>query len=288
MLAEITDRAPRHRLGFAMSLVGTAGPLGISLGPGFGGAIADAYGVQSLFLIDAGLAGLATLLLIALYHERPDRRRTSLTVLQLVRRSLRAVIHTPVARAVFAASFFLLLGQRTVFPFLALYVVHLNGPVLLATTVGLVAGAYGVAAAVGSPLAGRLGDHIGYLPVFGGAVAIAAACFLVASASTALLPFGAAYAVYGMCFATASSMLFVVLATRLPADVRSPVLNLALVPLYLSGIVGSLLSTQILIVTGGDLRPLWLLGSFFTALCLLPLVAIRRATGTSRAAPAVP
>lgn len=294
MLAELTDRTPRHRLGFSMSLVGTAGPLGIALGPALGGAIADAHGVQLLFLIDAALTGVATVLLIALYHERKDRPHTTLTVFQLVRRSLAAVIRTPVARAVFAASFLLLLGQRTVFPFLALYVEQINGPVLLATTVGLVAGAYGIAASIGSPLAGRLGDQIGYLPVFGGAVVIAAVAFVAAALVTQLAPFGVAYAVYGICFATASSMLFVLLATRLPADIRSPVLNLALAPLYLSGILGSLLSTQLVAWTGGDLRPLWLVGAFFTALCLLPLVAIRRATRSTGAAggavtpPAVP
>jgi MFS family permease len=284
MLAELTDRTPRHRLGFAMSLVGTAGPLGIALGPALGGTIADAHGVQLLFLIDAALTGVATLLLIALYHERKDRPRTSLTVFQLVRRSLAAVVRTPVARAVFTASFLLLLGQRTVFPFLALYVEQLNGPVLLATTVGLVAGAYGVAASIGSPLAGRLGDRIGYLPVFGGAVVIAAVAFVAAALVTQLVAFGAAYAVYGVCFATASSMLFVLLATRLPAEVRSSVLNLALAPLYLSGIIGSLLSTQLIAASGGDLRLLWLVGAGFTSLCLLPLVAIRRATRSIDAA----
>jgi DHA1 family multidrug resistance protein-like MFS transporter len=260
-----------------MSLVGTAGPLGIALGPALGGAVADGSGVQILFLIDAVLTGFATLLLITLYHERKDRPRTSLTVLQLVRRSLVAVIRTPIARAVFLASFLLLLGQRTVFPFLALWVEHINGPVLLATTVGLVAGAYGISASIGSPLAGRLGDRIGYLPVFGGAVVIAAISFVVVAVVTQITAFAAAYAVYGICFSTASSMLFVLLATRLPADVRSPVLNLALAPLYLSGILGSLLSTQVLIWTDGDLRPLWLIGAGFYALCLLPLVAMRRA-----------
>ncbi|MEA2621901.1 MAG: transporter, family, multidrug resistance protein [Chloroflexota bacterium] len=281
MLAEITDRTPRRRLGFAMSLVGTAGPLGIALGPALGGAIADTNGVQLLFLIDAVLTGFATIVLIALYHERKDRPRTSLTVLQLVRRSLAAVIRTPVARAVFLASFLLLLGQRTVFPFLALWVEQINGPVLLATTVGVVAGAYGIAASIGSPLAGRLGDRVGYLPVFGGAVVIAAVSFVVVAFVTNIAAFAGAYAVYGICFATASSMLFVLLATRLPADVRSPILNLALAPLYLSGILGSLLSTQVLIWTDGDLRPLWLIGAVFSALCLLPLRAMR---GAARAA----
>lgn len=286
MLAELTDRTPRQRLGFSMSLVGTAGPLGIALGPALGGAIADARGVQILFLIDAVLTGFAMVLLLVLYHERKDRPRTSLGVRQLVRRSLTAVLRTPVARAVFLASFLLLLGQRVVFPFLALFVERLNGPVLLATTVGLVAGAYGIAASIGSPLAGRLGDRIGYLPVFAGAVVVAAVCFVIAALTTQIVPFGAVYAIYGICFATGSSMLFVLLATRLPDEVRSSVLNLALAPLYLSGILGSLISTQVLVWTGGDLRLLWVIGAFFTALCLIPLLAIRRAE--RRAGAAVP
>jgi MFS family permease len=167
-----------------------------------------------------------------------------------------------------------------VFPFLAIYVEDLNGPVMLATAVGFVAGGYGVAAAVGSPLAGRLSDRIGYRVVYTAAVAIAVVCFVVASAVTSLLPFGAVYAVYGLGFATATSMLYTLLATGLPPDVRTPVLNLALVPLYVSGVIGSLISTQLLAWTHNDLRPLWLLGAVFMAAALVPLLGRRAERGT--------
>jgi DHA1 family multidrug resistance protein-like MFS transporter len=275
MLAEITDWTPRQQLGFAISLVGTAGPLGIALGPAFGGVLADAFGVQSLFLLDAAMTGVVVVMLATLYHERADRPRTGLSVMALVRRSLVAVIRTPLARAVFGAYFFLLLGQRIVLPFLALYVEVLNGPVMLATAVGFVAGGYGVAAAIGSPLAGRLSDRIGYRLVYSGAVVIVILCFVLAAAVGSILPFGAVYAAYGIGFATASSMLYALLATGLPSEIRSPVLNLALVPLYLSGVLGSLISTQLLVWTRGDLRPLWLLGAVFIAVALLPLRATR-------------
>ncbi len=279
MLAEITDRSPRVRLGFAISLVGTAGPLGIALGPAFGGPLADRYGVQSLFLLDAALAAFAVVMLTTLYHERPDRPRTGLTVMQLVRRSLLAVIHTPLARAVFAAYFFLLLGQRVIFPFIELFVEQLNGPVLAATAVGFVLAAYGVAASIGSPLAGRLGDRIGYLRVYSSAVVIVVIALLASSAVQSLLPFDAIYAFYGIGFATASSMLFTLLATGLPAEVRTPVLNLALFPLYIAGIIGSSVSTAVLRWTSGDLRPLWVLAAVVTAVAAVPLLALRRSGG---------
>jgi len=275
MLAEITDRTPSERLGFAISLVGIAAPLGVALGPAFGGVLADAYGVQSLFLLDAVLSAAVVVLLVALYHERADRPRTTATVMTLVRRSLAAVVRTPIARAVFVAYFFLLLGQRIVFPFLALFIESINGSAMLATTVGIVAGAYGVAASVGSPIAGRFSDRLGHLRVYAVAVVVVFACFIGAWLARSLLPFAIVYALYGVGFATASSMLYTLLATGLPADVRSPVLNLALVPLYVSGIVGSLLSAQLLAATGGDVRPLWLAGGLLVALALLPVRALR-------------
>ncbi len=274
MLAEITDRTPRDRLGFAISLVGTAGPLGFAVGPAFGGILADRFGTQSLFLIDAVLTAGVVALLVFGYHERADRARTSLRVLTLVRRSLVAVVRNPLARAVFLAYFLLLLAQRLPLPFIALWVEQLNGPVGLATVVGLVAGGYGLASAVGSPLGGLLGDRVGYRRVFLGAVVVLSACLVLIALSPGLLPFAIVYAAYGVGFATAGSMLFTLLATGLPAEIRSPVLNLALVPLYVSGVIGSLLSTAILAGAGDDIRPLWAIAAFVAVLAIVPAMLV--------------
>ncbi|MFI5254533.1 MAG: MFS transporter [Candidatus Limnocylindrales bacterium] len=275
MLAEMTDRAPRDRLGLAISLVVMSGPLGFAVGPAVGGFLVDRYGVQALFLIDTLLTiGTVALLLLA-YHERPDRPRASDPVLRLVGRSLRAIVGSRLAGSIFLAYLCLLLGQRFLVPYLALYVEELQGPAAVATVVGLIAGAYGLAAATSSPLAGGLGDRFGYRRVFVVGVGLAVACLSAAAVAPGIVVFGLLYAGFGIGFAAASGMLFTMLASGLPLDIRSSVLNLSLAPLYIAGVIGSLASAGLIAATGGELRPLWLVAAGVVALALLPIARLR-------------
>jgi DHA1 family multidrug resistance protein-like MFS transporter len=276
MLAELSDRAPRARLAFAISIVGTASPLGFAIGPALGGVIADHTSVQTLFLLDGLLSLAMVVMLSALYHEHRDRPAGG-SVLALVRASLGAIARTPLARGVFVGYSLLLLGQRLIAPYVPLYVERLSGPVQLATIVGLVAGGYGLASAMGSPVAGMLADRTGYRRVFTVGAVLAGTCLILASVAPALLPFAIVYALTGIGFAACSSMLYTMLAAGLPATIRSSVLNLALAPLYLSGVAGSLVSAAILQVNGGDLAPLWLVGGVAVLLSLLPVSRLRLA-----------
>ena len=282
MLSELSDRAPRDRLAFAISLVGTASPLGFAIGPAVGGVIADHSSVQTLFLIDGVLSGLMVVMLVAFYHER-RQRPAGLSVLRLVGTSLQAITRTPLARGVFLAYSLLLLGQRLVAPYLPLYVQQLAGAAQLATVVGLVAGLYGVASAVGSPLAGTVADRVGYRRVFALGAIVAGTCLLLASVAPSLLGFALVYALFGMGFATCSAMLFTMLAAGLPTTIRSSVLNLALAPLYLSGVVGSLLSAAALRVNGGELAPLWAAAGIVALLALVPVSRLRLPVTTTPA-----
>ena len=282
MLSEVSDRAPRARLALAISIVGTASPLGFAVGPAIGGVIADHSSVQTLFLLDGLLSLAMVVMLTTLYHEHRDRPSGG-SVLALVRASLSAIVRTPLARGVFAGYSLLLLGQRLVAPYLPLYVERLSGPVQLATVVGLVAGAYGVASAVGSPVAGAVADRVGYRRVFAVGAIVAGACLLLASVAPSLLPFALVYAGSGIGFAACSSMLFTMLASGLPKAIRSSVLNLALAPLYLSGVAGSLASAAVLQLNGGDLGPLWVAGGVAVLLSLLPVARLRLAAAPSPA-----
>jgi MFS transporter, DHA1 family, multidrug resistance protein len=286
MLAELSERAPRARLGLAISVVGASGPLGVSIGPAIGGPVVDAQGVQALFLLDAVLSAIAVGALIVGYHERRDRVRSPHPVMTLVRRSPVTVVRQPVARIVFLTYFLVLMGQRVVVPFLALYVEDLAGPLVLASTVGLVAGANGLAAAVGSAGAGALADRVGFRPMLLGAIALSAVAALAGALIDSLLPFMLDYAILGVGIATAGAMLFAFLATELPSEVRSSVLNLSLLPMYLSGIVGSLLAVEVLGRSGGEMRTLWVLGTVFLVLAIVPAWRLRTGragAGTLRA-----
>ncbi len=148
------------------------------------------------------------------------------------------------------------------------------------------AGVNGLAAAVGSAGAGALADRTGFRPVLLGAIAVAALAALAGAVLASLPPFVLDYAVLGIGIATASAMLFALLATELPAEVRSSVLNLSLLPMYLSGIVGSLLAVEVLARSGGDMRVLWVVAATFLALAMLPAWRLRArgpAPGTLRA-----
>jgi MFS family permease len=277
MLAELTDRTPRERLGLAISLVAMSGPLGFAVGPAAGGFLVDRYGVQALFLIDVALTLGVVVMLVLAYHERPDRHRATDPVLRLVGRSLRAIVSSPLARSIFVAYFCLLLGQRFLLPYLALYVEELQGPAGLATLVGLVAGGYGLASSVGSPLAGGLGDRFGYRRVFVVGVVLAMVCLAAAAVVPGILPFAIVYAGFGVGFAAATGMLFTMLASGLPIDIRSSVLNLSLAPLYVSGVIGSLASAALIAATGGELRPIWLVAAVVVGVALVPIARMRPA-----------
>ena len=285
MLSEVSDRAPRARLAFAISIVGTASPLGFAVGPAVGGVIADHSSVQTLFLLDGLLSLAMVVMLLTLYHERRDRPHGG-SVLAMVRASLAAIVRTPLARGVFAGYSLLLLGQRLVAPYLPLYVERLAGPVQLATVVGFVAGAYGVASAIGSPVAGSVADRAGYRRVFAVGAIVAGVCLVLASIAPSLLPFALVYAGSGIGFAACSSMLFTMLAAGLPTAIRSSVLNLALAPLYLSGVAGSLASAAVLQLNGGVLGPLWVAGGLAVLLALVPVSRLRLGPPAAPATPA--
>lgn len=244
MLAGIRDVAPRHRIGTVIAIFGVSGPVGFAVGPILAGILIDRLGwtISGVFGLSAAFS-LATALLLTFGSRevRPEVVPQGRT-LDLAFGAVRGVISDRAVRRiflVFGTAFLANQMSRPYLPVLVETVVH-PGPGL-ASAIGLVAGTAALAGALLAPVAGALGDRIGFRPVLVGAL-IAGGIALGTMPSIGPLEGLAGLAILAIvvagCAATVSSMVFGLLATEVPAERRSQTLNLVYLPLYAAGIIG--------------------------------------------------
>lgn len=279
MLAALTGLSPRQRLGFALSVVGTAGPLGFALGPAVGGFLADTIGLRPLYLADAALSLLAGLAVTLLFRETRHGAAPSGSAWRMAWDAISGIGREPATRLVFLAYLLALLGRQMASPFLPLLVQGLYAGDNLATMVGLVTGGTALAGALVSPGAGVLGDRLGYARVLGWGMAVAAGGAAGLALAPSLWLLGVAALVLGAAQSGVVAMCMALLATTTPEERRSPTLNLALLPLYIGGIAGPAL--------GAALATLGLRAVFLGAVApLLAGVGLSRPLGRSERAEA--
>jgi DHA1 family multidrug resistance protein-like MFS transporter len=166
---------PRQHLGTVLGLLQAAVYLGISLGPLLGGAFADRFGLRASFACTGVLLFATGLLVTTLVREPPrDPARADASGARseppkrepLFRRELIAVV------LLMALSRF---GQMAPQPFLPLFVQQLvDSPDGLATTVGIVLAATGIASTLSALLVGRLADRLGQRTLLIGSLLLSA------------------------------------------------------------------------------------------------------------------
>jgi DHA1 family multidrug resistance protein-like MFS transporter len=244
MLAGIRDVAPRRRIGTVIAVFGVSGPVGFAVGPILAGILIDRIGwsISGVFALSAGFS-LATALILTFGSRevRPEVVPHGRT-LDLAFGAVRGVISDRAVRrifVVFGTAFLANQMSRPYLPVLVETVVH-PGPGL-ASAIGLVAGTAALAGALLAPVAGALGDRIGFRPVLVGALiagGIALATMPTAGPFAGTAGLAILAIVVAGCAATVSSMVFGLLATEVPADRRSQTLNLVYLPLYAAGIIG--------------------------------------------------
>ncbi len=153
----ISLTAPRHDLATVLGIQQAAIFLGISVGPLLGGAFADRFGLRAAFGVTGTLLFTTGVLVTLLVREpvRESRRRGAAAgpPERLLRRELMAAVGL-MAITRFASS-----APQPVLPLFVQQLVE--SPAGLATTVGLVLAATGVASTVSALLAGRLADRYG-------------------------------------------------------------------------------------------------------------------------------
>jgi len=240
MLAALRDVTPRHRLGTAVGLFSASSPVGFAVGPIMGGLMLDGLHLEiwTLYALDAVLSiAVALMLAVGSREVRPSVVPTG-SVLSLAWGAIRGALTDRAVLWIFAVFGLALLARQMVNPFLPVLVAEVNGPAGVAAAIGLVVGVAALVGALFSPLAGALGDRVGFRRVLaasllGGAAAaigltLARGLPALALASVAVAAFGAAV----------TSMVYTLLAVEVAPERRSATLNLALLPLYAAGIIG--------------------------------------------------
>jgi MFS family permease len=204
----------------------------------------DGFGwsIPGVFAVSAALSlGTSLLVTFGSREIRPEVIPEG-RILTLAFGAVRGVVTDPIVRrifVIFGIAFLANQMSRGYLPVLVEATVG-TGPGL-ASAIGLVVGTAALAGALLAPIAGLLGDRIGFRPVLiaaliGGGFALAAmpeVAPLLGVTGLAALAVGVAAAA-----STVSSMVFGLLATEVPADRRSQTLNLVYLPLYAAGIIG--------------------------------------------------
>jgi MFS family permease len=262
MLAVQAEITPRERLGVAIASVTAGNPLGMALGPLFGGFIVKRWGVPTLLLIDAVLTAVVALLLTLLLHEEPRVRRTDARVGALLREALGNIVKTPLVLRLFGLGFIVMLGINVASPFVPLRIAQLytGESAQVPLIIGAIVSAMGIAMAVSTPLWGHLSDRIGYVPVLRLGVLSVAVMFAVQAFARSLPLFAAGRIGQGLVQGGIDAAIVALIALRTPADRRASVLNLSRLPLQLTWFLGPIL--------GALLSPFGLLAIFGAAALL--------------------
>jgi len=258
MLTALRAATPAGRVGLAISLFGVSPSLGFALGPSVGGWLVD-HGIlnlHTLFAVDAVLSLAAGITLLAFAREGARPPAPAGSAVRLALEALRMALTGRVTLIVFGVFGLAYFAQQIANPFLPLLVIRLNGGTAgAAGQIGIVFGASAVLGALLSPFAGVAGDRWGFRPVLAAACVLAAASLGALALAPNLVWLTVAAVCLGAATATAISMVFALLATAVPEARRATTLNLVLLPIYFSSVVGAVVGA--LLVREGLNTVLW-------------------------------
>jgi MFS transporter, DHA1 family, multidrug resistance protein len=168
--------APRQHLGTVLGMLQAAMFTGVSLGPLLGGAFVDQFGLRAAFFSTGVILFLAGLLVTACVSEpvREPRRTSTAAGAEAESRGQQRLFRRDVIAVVglMALTRFAMMAPQ---PFLPLFVQQLvDSQEGLATTVGLVLAAMGIASTVGALMVGRTNRWFGERPALIGCLVLSA------------------------------------------------------------------------------------------------------------------
>jgi DHA1 family multidrug resistance protein-like MFS transporter len=241
MLGALRDVTPQRRLGTVIAIFSATSPVGFAAGPALGSFMVDRLhtSLSAVYALSALLsAGVVVLLALGLREVQPEVAPAGRTV-DLAYGAIKGVFTDVTTRRLFAVFGIAVLARFMANPFIPIVTERVSGSqVEVASAIALVVGTAALAGGLISPIAGAVGDRIGFRPVL-------VAALVGFGAALALMPEAPSVSILALLSAAASAfnggvgaMVFGLLAMEVPSEQRSATLNLVYFPLYLAGIVG--------------------------------------------------
>lgn len=175
--ALIASQAPKEKSGWALGTLATGAIAGNLIGPSMGGALAQVFGMENVFIITGVVLLITTILTVLLVKENfvPIEKHSMLTVREIFDR----VDNVQVLVGLFVTSLILQVGVTSISPILTLYIRQLSGNTTNILFVsGLIVSIAGVSAIISSPTLGKIGDKIGNHKVLLGGLVLSFFCFI--------------------------------------------------------------------------------------------------------------
>lgn len=281
-LAMAAESAPRNRMAQAIGMVQTAQRLGPTMGPVLGSIIAGLVGLRSAFLVAAAIYGVAFVLVLAVYRERPVRDRHEDQPRARVR--MIDVVRFP--------NFVLLMGvllglqfvDRSFGPILPLYLGRIGlAPDRVALATGVLSSVLACTAAIGHHFCGRLLRRMTARGVMAGGAAVAAAAVAAMVIVPDVVVLGLAFGTFGTGIGAALTAAYTAAGRVIPEGVHGTAFGL----LSSSALAGIALSPMVSgVISSIDLRAVFVCD----IVVMIALVAIVRRlmveTGSATVAPA--
>lgn len=175
--AMIASQAPREKSGWALGTLSTGAIAGNLIGPSMGGALAQWFGMENVFIITGIVLLITTLLTIFMVKEEfhPVEKSEMVSIKELFSK----MDNVSILIGLFVTTLILQLGVTSISPILTLYIRSLSGDsgnILFIS--GLIVSVAGVSAVISSPTLGKLGDKIGNHKVLLAGLVLSFFCFI--------------------------------------------------------------------------------------------------------------
>ena len=155
----VATQTPKDRSGWALGTLSTGAVAGMLLGPLLGGAVADLFGLRSVFFVIGALLLVAFLAAFLYVTENFTPSEKAAPKFRDIRRMMP---HPEVTVAMFATTFMLQLALMSIQPILTVYIAEMsNNTDYLAFLSGMVFAASGLSSVIAAPRLGALADRIG-------------------------------------------------------------------------------------------------------------------------------